>query len=713
MKYLVYLIVGVVALLVGGGAIVFLTVNPNDYRDEIIQLVEKQTGRTLQIQGDFSLTFFPRLGIQTGVVALGNAPGFGSTPFAKVNKVSIKLMVAPLLHKKVVVDTVILDGLSLNLARNKAGLGNWEEMTASLPKETAPSTSVTAVPKSSTPKLADFAIQGVEITHSDLTWKDEQSGQAAALSDFHLETGVLSKTEPVNINLGFDFNLNPLAMSGNTTIKTMVKMEKPGKKYLVQLDTFTLNAKGKSLPNGEMAVNLGGQLGLDMAADTLTLANLKLQSLGLEITGQVHGKELTSKPGFAGELKLAEFNPKQLFDKLNFSPPVTADPNRLVKASMDLSFQGTTSNLVVNRLNIFLDDLKIQGTAGSQLKTGAVRFDVSVDALDLDRYLPPKQEAQKNIHSSTSDAPVSHIEGEASTDLAALRPLNLDGKLRVGSLKAANLTLRDMLLTLQAKDGIINLYPMQAKLYEGTFDGQVTLNVQGKAAKIAVKETLIKVQAAPLLKDLTGQERITGLARSFADLHMEGLNADQMKQTLNGKADFAFSEGAVVGINIPQMIRNAYNKLQGLPVQPDQTVEKTDFSELSGSVHIEDGIIRNQDLVMLSPLLRVSGQGEANLPKDQLEYLLTVGVVGTLEGQGGKSIDELKNVKIPIQFYGQLSDPKYRLDLKSLLEENIKEEAKEKLQKKLEDKLKDKGLSEKLDKIVPGGAGGLLQKLPF
>ena len=104
---------------------------------------------------------------------------------------------------------------------------------------------------------------------------------------------------------------------------------------------------------------------------------------------------------------------------------------------------------------------------------------------------------------------------------------------------------------------------------------------------------------------------------------------------------------------------------------------------------------------MMSPLLRVNGKGNANLPKETLDYGLRVSIVGTSKGQGGKELEELKGVTIPIKITGTFSEPKPSVDLAAI----VKEQATGELKAKAEEKLKEE-LGDDLGGLLSGALGG-------
>jgi AsmA protein len=251
-------------------------------------------------------------------------------------------------------------------------------------------------------------------------------------------------------------------------------------------------------------------------------------------------------------------------------------------------------------------------------------------------------------------------------------------------------------MQVKANNGLLRLNPLGASLYAGQYNGDITLDARKATPHIAINEKVSGVRAGPLLQDLTGEARLQGTADVTAKLEGSGMSADAIKKTLNGTTSFSFADGSVKGVNIAALIRKAQAKLKGQPAPPEQP-NQTDFSTMHGTATVSNGVVLNDDLELQSPLLRITGKGQASLPAETIDYTLTTKLVGSLEGQGGKSLEELKGVSIPVRVGGTFSKPTYVPDLgaalsdaaKARLEEKV-EEQKQKLEEKLGDELQDK-----------------------
>ena len=187
-------------------------------------------------------------------------------------------------------------------------------------------------------------------------------------------------------------------------------------------------------------------------------------------------------------------------------------------------------------------------------------------------------------------------------------------------------------------------------------------------------------------------DKLVGLGDIEADMSVRGLGEAAIRNSLNGTASFNFRDGAVKGVNIAKLIRQA-GALLGVQSSGEVSDQnQTDFTSLSGSIKAVNGVVSNSDLSAMSPLLRVSGKGSVNLPKDTVDYRLAVELVSSLQGQGGQAADQLSGIPVPVRIVGPLQKPQFKPELDSVLkskaEQELKKKAKEKLKGVLGDQLK-------------------------
>ena len=307
-------------------------------------------------------------------------------------------------------------------------------------------------------------------------------------------------------------------------------------------------------------------------------------------------------------------------------------------------------------------------------------FEASIDRLNLDRYLgaaeKPAPQARSQKDSST-DTPV---------DLSALKGINARGKVQVGALEVRGLKLAELNARIQAANGRVAVAPHSAKGYDGTLAGELV--VDANRNQVVLKEKLTGVSIGPILRDFAQQDRLEGKGDIALDVNTAGASVNAMKRALAGTANVNLRDGAVKGVNLGEILRKTRTALGGSPSAAqgesagDKT-QRTDFSELSASFVIKNGVAHNEDLDAKAPLFRLGGAGDINIGASSLNYLAKASVVGTSKGQGGAERDRLAGLTVPVRLSGAFDDLKYEVDYKALGKDAAKSEAGARVKEKL------------------------------
>ncbi|MHB8743813.1 MAG: AsmA family protein [Sulfuricaulis sp.] len=629
---LAILIGGVLSLLIILAVTLTLIIDPNDYKGKISEAVKEKTGRELRIDGKLSWSFFPWIGIETGRLEYANAPGFGAEPFAQIDSAGAQVELLPLLHKQIVIDTIFLNGLKLNLARNAAGKTNWADLisTPSKTQQTAATKPVNGLESG----IGGLSLNKLDIRQADVTWKDQTSGAQYAVHNLNLKTGRIIGDKPVNADLSFDLE------SGQPPVR-------------VRVDLKTL-------------------VSLDLADQKLDVPRLTLSVGDLAMSASFQGTHVFDAPAISGSFEIATFSPRTLMGQLGIKY-ATRDKKALDKLALKTHFSATSDGVELNDLAIQLDDSHVSGSlAVRHFAKPAYQFDLALDQIDLDRYLPPSAPSAASGSQPGTEAPAKPV----AVPLSALRALALHGKFRIQQLQAMNLHSSNALIQVTADNGLITLGPDQATLYSGKYAGHTTLDVRGRTPMLAIDESVSGVELAPMLQDALQFNKFAGSANLSAKVTAQGVDANQIKQSLNGSATFAVRDGAIKGVDLNKMtdtIKNAQrnNLLQNLAELTPQSGDETRFSQLGGTAQIKNGVVQNNDLRIQSPnLLNVTGKGTADLPRQTLNYTVTLG-------------------QYPIVIYGPFSSLRYKPDLNGLLKSTV-EKKKSKLEENLKQQLKDR-----------------------
>lgn len=706
----------VVILIIAAVIIIPLAVDLNDYKTEIEVAVQEKTGRSLKIEGDLNLSIFPWLGASTGKILLSNAPGFAEKSFAVIGEADIKVKLLPLFSKNVEVSTIVLKGLELHLEKNKQGVSNWDDLTA--PKETvaqpaekvaqklvesnsAEQTQIPEQEEDDTIDLSSLKIGGLTIENSQVSWNDLQSGQHIIIKDFNFSTGAIAFNQAIAIKIAFLLRNTQPAITEHLALSTNLIIDETLHK--IQLNNFKLDSttRGETIPGGVFNVQLLSEISLDTQKQILALKNLQLNTNTINLTGEIKTSQLNTAPHYTGTIQIAAFNPKSLMQQLAMTAPETADKRVLQKLAMSFNLQGTANDIALENLIITLDDTQINGyTRVKQFNQPAITFQLSIDDIDIDRYSAPKQEKQ-SAHAPVATTTTATTGKETTLlPIDTLRSLNINGDLNIAKLKVAQLKMAGGSLNLQAKNGVLRTKHAVKQLYQGHYQGQLSINSKGKSPRISLNEKIAGVQLEPLLNDLqpNSPAKLKGRANIALNLKTKGNTITAIKSGLGGKLNFSLEKGAVRGFNLQKIIDIGALALTGKAMQQNYTDEQTLFSVIKGTASVKKGLINNPDFLAKSSTIEVTGKGTVNLVNEALNYK----VIAKLK-KGGKNI---ANRPIAINVQGTLSNPSvgYPKDLQSI-ESMMTDKEKKKVDKFINKREKD------IDKALGEGSGKAINKL--
>ena len=542
--------------------------------------------------------------------------------------------------------------------------------------------------------------------------RDDRNGTVSRLDRLDLDLGQLTPGEWVPVTLAAKGAQGDLAfdLKGQAQLKPAREAMKSELKDLnlsgslnqptQRLDAFSLKADRLALGEwSSLSLSLSGAQG---AADKPTLA------------GTLEG---TLKARLDENRQLLEISDGVLAAKL--SGDSLPRPQMQVKlagfARAELDKQAVAlSNLVMG-----VDDALLSGSGAVRLgAVPKVDFDLKGDKLDLDSWLGQPARTASAAATSGAAAPAGAKEQAAAPanralstvepDLTALKSVDLAGRLQLGSLRLKGLDLSAVDLQLALAGGQLTLKQFSAGVAGGQVTASGLLDARQQPARYQVHKRVQGVEVRPLLQTLAQTDLLEGKGDLEVEAQGSGLSEQALRSRMQGKVNLKLSDGALHGINLAEMIREARATLTGKGADQVKEVRKTDFSALTASFQIANGVARSDDIQLFAPALRVKGQGQTTLVPETLDFLFLTSVVESSKGQGGKTVDELKDITIPVRIGGHWQAPSYKLDVKALLsnnkvlEEKARKEAERGLKKLLGDKADNEGVKGVADQLLKG-----------
>ncbi len=340
-------------------------------------------------------------------------------------------------------------------------------------------------------------------------------------------------------------------------------------------------------------------------------------------------------------------------------------------SSSEMSLLLPQRSLRLDGLQLAIDEQRFEGFVDVRdYAQPAVRFELQGKLLDLDRitgYQPGQATPEAGPQAAE---PAEDI--RIALPMELLRKLELDGKLAIGEIRVHGLKLQDASLRVQAKQGQIAVEPIRLALYDGKLQGSARIDVRGKQPSYAMKQTLQGFRIGAFLQDFMQDDKISGLAFVDLDLGTGGEWLSELKKNLNGRLSMKVEDGAFKGLNLRYEIDRARARLKREP-EPPQQMQKTDFSALSLSAEIRDGVVYSDDLEIQAPLLRVGGTGRVDLVQEKIDYRIDAKLVASTAGQGAGTVEQSSGLLLPVRIKGALTDPKVDVLYDDLLKAKLAE----------------------------------------
>lgn len=669
-------------LLAAAVAILYAMFDGDKVKAELSRAMLQDKQRTLVIAGKPQLSIWPDVGVALEGVSLSERNS--TTQFMKLDSARVSVAVLPLLSQRVEVKALELIGLQATVVKKKDGTLSIADLLGDTQHDSTNDPAKADANTPGSPLQVDVA--SIRIANAQFTWRDEKAGTSTAVSNLSLSTGRVQadtgqKTAQVQalllsvkgqsnkeaFHLALDIPRLVVAAdkSSGEAVKLRASLNGVGRKADVLLTLSGVEGNAQGFKVGSL------NLGLDAQSGEATVKGQLSSPVAVDMAAQT-----VSLPALNGSLDIA--HPSMPMKQLRLP----------LSGALSANLAQQTANLA---LNTQVDASKVQSKVNvTQFSPLALAFDLGIDQLNIDKYLPPKPAAVGGASGGAASAAAPD-----PLDLSALKGPRVSGALRVGALEVSGLKLSQLNATIKLSGGRLDVAPLSMNLYEGTANGALSVNAAGNA--VSLKQTLAGVRINPLMQDLLQKDLLEGRGNVVLDVQTQGPHVLAMKKALSGSAALSLKDGAVKGINLAQSLRDLKSKLgQADSTQQAKAGEKTDFSELSASFKIASGVAHNEDLAMKSPFIRLGGAGDIDVGLGQMNYLAKATVVGSAEGQGGQDLSQLKGLTVPVRVSGPFEKLSYKLEFGSMVSdvakakvEEKKEEIKTQIKNQVEDKAKD------------------------
>ncbi|HYI72504.1 MAG TPA: AsmA family protein, partial [Skermanella sp.] len=559
------------------------------------------------------------------------------------------------------IDKLVLREPHIALEVDAQGRPNWvlENQAAQAPAEPAPA------PAEPAGGLPELRFGEVELVEGKVSYFDARSGASYEVDRVNVEVLAPDLDQPANIKGKLVFRDRPITIDSRIDHPRGL-IETGASKLVAAVAGDLISVKF----DGELANGQGG-------------------------------------PGARGALDVSA---PALRDLAAWATGSNSGPMPVQNASLTGNLDANGQRVALTGGTYKAGDVEATGNVGLGLAGPRPRIDavLSLARLHLDQYFnqpdgaaaqPAPGQSQQPQPAPAAPKPQADGWSTEPIDLSALRKLDADIKLAIAGLTVKGVDVGASDIAVLLNDGKLKTTMGETALFDGTISGQVSADAAAAVPAVGLDFRINGVQAEPVLTRFAEFDKLAGTARAVASLKTTGNNQRAMVEALNGQGSVTFTDGAIKGINLAAMVRNVGAAFQGQAVGNEP--QQTDFAELGGTFTIQNGVVHNNDLRLLAPLLRLDGAGTVSLPPKTVDYRLQPRLAATIEGQGGKS--DVQGISVPVLIRGSLTSPSFAPDVAGLAEELIRnpDAARQQLEA-----LKGKKPKEAVKGLIEGLSGG-------
>jgi AsmA protein len=325
--------------------------------------------------------------------------------------------------------------------------------------------------------------------------------------------------------------------------------------------------------------------------------------------------------------------------------------DRALSASAEL--RSRNGSLAINSLSGRYGASNFDGFATVDFNANKpmVKADLDIDRL---QFLPDATD-----RSGTDGSALSEPWSDREFNLGGLNAFNAEVRASVSELAIGTFKLAPVSLQATLDDGVVKATLNNTKLYQGTAEGTLSLDVSGAVPAHAMKVQLSGISALPMLTDAAGFQSLEGTMQANIDVTASGASERAALSSLAGTVDFHLADGAVRGIDVGKLMHNLTKTiLDGWQQNPD---DKTPLTDLTASFSLANGVATTTNLVLSGPIARMTGTGTIDIAGKTLD--LRVDPRLAVGQQGAGSSGSGNGLGVPVVIQGNWSAPRIYPDV--------------------------------------------------
>ncbi|MCH6557148.1 MAG: AsmA-like C-terminal domain-containing protein [Nitrospirae bacterium] len=258
--------------------------------------------------------------------------------------------------------------------------------------------------------------------------------------------------------------------------------------------------------------------------------------------------------------------------------------------------------------------VRVSGTIRDWNTTPNATLEIQSPQLDLDLLIP------KGKRSPVRDM---------LERLAATSRVVVDVRVKRGVYE--QMTLRDLTWRATIADETLHLDQIHARTDEGTVAG--SLRVKLPKQKPAEGALALQVNGMPFQEFThllgTKQHPVRGQLVLNGSIRGHGRNPDGVTKTLSGTLSLRIDKGRILKMSVISKILGLLNLPALLQGKVDLVNEGMPFDKITGTISIKNGVLTSENLLVDSPIMKISTAGSYDPASDQLDAIMAVSPFGS------------------------------------------------------------------------------------
>ncbi|MFL9828518.1 AsmA family protein [Rhodoplanes sp. SY1] len=239
----------------------------------------------------------------------------------------------------------------------------------------------------------------------------------------------------------------------------------------------------------------------------------------------------------------------------------------------------------------------------------------------------------------------------------------------------------------------------EAHAFNGVVTGSLALDKTADGAAVRSQLSFRNVDLETCLSELIGVRRLEGKGNVLVSLDGAGSSVFGVTRTLNGRVSLTAANGALVGVNVEQLLRRLERRPLGGGA--DFRSGRTPFDSLAVVLKVSNGTAQAEDVRLQGTNVRLAVAGTASVPSRELDLTGTASLLSPM-------LEQPPTFELPFFVQGSWDDPMMLPDTQALIRRSG---AAAPLLDSLSDKRTRDAVRSAIDRLGGGDGAAVLRRL--